>query len=393
VSKKYVIIGTSAAGLSAAATIRSHDASGEIVCFSRELSLPYNKCLLADYVSGELAQDQVYTKSLAWCNQQSISLKLGSDVISIVPDKKSLVLGDQEVICYDSLLVATGASFHTPSLSVQEGVFSLYTLEDAYRIVTYLQSRSVKNALIIGTGLTGLELGDALHSRGITVTFIEKEEHVFPALRNADASRYVQRALLSANVTIHTNTVIKSMKATQKKRFEVVLTTGHALQVDMVIYAGGIIPQSSLALQAGISIVDNAIVTTDHMETSHSGIYAAGDVALVKDRISGIYLRNTRWSDAVAQGMHAGLAMAGKPSKYPGIVAMAKSNFFGINYFQAGTGNEKNSVVHRNESTYTTYLMRDKKIARCLLLGESIEKISKIRNLLIKQELVSEKLL
>src|SRR5579872_4961635 len=105
-STRYVIIGASAAGIAAAQKLRQLDAVSEVVCIALEKEMPYNKCMLADYVAGIKSEDQIYTLRVEQAEQKNIQYRLGVSVTQIVPEKKQIIFFDGTHLTYDKLLLA-----------------------------------------------------------------------------------------------------------------------------------------------------------------------------------------------------------------------------------------------------------------------------------------------
>ncbi|MEM5817831.1 MAG: FAD-dependent oxidoreductase, partial [Desulfitobacterium hafniense] len=167
----YVIIGNSAAGVFAAEAIRGLDASGKITMISEENNRPYSRCLTSYYIGEEIAQDRIYIRDANFYAATGIDF-IPQKVEQVNDTEKSVTLQSGEVVSYDKLLIATGASPY--SLPVEgldlEGVFELRTLEDARKIMDF--APHVKEAVVMGAGLVGLKGAHALHELGIKVSII-----------------------------------------------------------------------------------------------------------------------------------------------------------------------------------------------------------------------------
>src|SRR3989338_2398589 len=109
-NNSYVVIGNSAAGLSAIESIRRFDKSSKIINISKEPHRPYSRCLLSYYLAGQ------YEKGILWIRPEDYYSKfdvepiLGTAVVKVDVKNKTAKLSNARKINFDKLLIATGAS-------------------------------------------------------------------------------------------------------------------------------------------------------------------------------------------------------------------------------------------------------------------------------------------
>ncbi len=344
--KTYIIIGTSAAGIAAVQKVRQADAQARIICFSEEAELPYNKCFLADFLGEQKDLSTVYTKSADFFSSLSIELYLATKVIAIDPVKKNVITHDGKSYYYTVLLLAVGAASRTPTCSYKknmQGFFPFYTLSDALTVQEWIKKEKPKNVLVMGAGLTGLEVADALRVHGVSVTVVEQQSRLLMRHSDTEGSDFITNAMKNCSVDLVLGVGVSEIVSNAHNCVtEVVFSDGTSKKVDLVIGALGSCARLELAESAGLAIQQGAVVTNEFLQTSDPAIFAAGDVVLVKNRITGELVRTALWPDAVAQGMYAGRAMTvvggdGKEvQEYPGVVPVATSSFFGVSFHSAG---------------------------------------------------------
>ena len=181
VSKKnYVIIGTSAAGVAAAMRLCELDEKANIVCVSDEKELPHNKCFIADVLARELDYERLFTLSQKKADELNISLLLGVRATRIDPQAHSITLSTGKTLNYDKLLLATGTRAYTPAIQgiQSNGVFTFHNLNDLHKIEQYAAQKHVKRAVVLGAGINGLEVADALRESGVHVAIVDHGERV-----------------------------------------------------------------------------------------------------------------------------------------------------------------------------------------------------------------------
>lgn len=392
-AKKFLIIGTSAAGIGAAVKLRSLDDSIDITCITAEVEMPYNRCLLADFVAGEKSLTQVSTKTQEFFDQNRITLMLNSRAVKIDPTNNQVVLESGKRLEYDMLFLGTGRVSRKLEIpgSDAAGVFSFYDLRDSTNIFDYTKNNSIKHATVIGAGLSGLECADALRGQNIAVSLIEMSPQVLAAQINKTGSDFlIKHMSKNYNVPVHlNNTVIRIVErgdVGNKVACGVVLADGTELETDMVIFAVGGQLSTPLAREAGIACEQGGILVNEFMQTNIPNIFAGGDVCMVKDQISGQLVQSCLWTDAIMQGMTAAHGMLGTPKAYPGVLIVTASPIFGTKFVTCGPVTLPNAVLDKQEVTgdgfYHCYFTQNKKLKGFVMVGK-IDNVGLLRKKLV----------
>jgi NAD(P)H-nitrite reductase large subunit len=256
----------------------------------------------------------------------------------------------------------------------KKGVFTFTTLDDAKAIDSFLDS--AKKAVVIGGGLIGISVTEALVKRGIDVTVIEMKETILNTILDGQASLMAEEVLRQAGVTTVTGHTVAEI--TGKDVVEgVILDSGDAILCDLVVVAIGVSPRSELALDAGIG-TNRGIVVDRHMATNQPDVYSCGDVAEAYDFVYEQNRLSPIWPNAYIGGKVAGYNMAGVETEYPGGTAMNSLNYFGIAITSAGMpappSNERYEVITREEGNiYQKVTLRGDFIVGMIFVG-NIEK-------------------
>jgi len=202
---------------------------------------------------------------------------------------------------------------------------------------------NAKSAVVIGGGLIGLSVTDALTKRGVKVTMVELQPKILSLLLDSQASDIVEGVVRAAGVNIVTGqsvTKITGKAGNEGQVGGVVLTSGDAVPCDLVIVAIGVIPRTDLALGTELK-VNRGIVVDNTMQTSVPDVYACGDVAEAYDFIAGMNRQLPLWPLAVEEGQVAGFNMAGVKTVYNGGTNMSSLKYFGIPIVSIGLANPK----------------------------------------------------
>ena len=211
--KRYLIIGASAAGVSAAAKIRQLDTDAEIVCFTAEKEMPYNKCFLADYLSGLKTREQTALRSETFFKENNIELKLGTFIKDIDVKNKKIVCHEEREHFYTKLLLATGGSVQLPDLKgiKADHVFSFYTLNDTQIILDYARLHGVKKVVIIGAGLSGLECADSLRGFVESIEVVERENQILSHQITEDGAEFIRQKMNEHGIAFTPNALVKEI--------------------------------------------------------------------------------------------------------------------------------------------------------------------------------------
>lgn len=390
--KTYLIIGNSAGGLAAMRTLRKLDAQATIVCISDESELPYNKCFIADYVAGAKTEQEVITLTDATIAELNIQMMLGARVVAIASDNRKVMLANGVSVTYDALLIATGSRAVLPpiqNLVRAENVVTFATYADAQKLRTTVAQSTARNAVVIGAGLSGLEVADALAMQGVNVTVIEQGAYPLARHVNAAGAQVIAQAMQHAGIILYAATAVKEIIYEHERAVAVMLADGQTIDTEFVVVAAGMRQNSELAADAGIQCDEHGIVVNEYMQTSVPNIYAAGDVIGVYDKLCGKRMASCTWPDAMQQGMHAAYAMHGAPKVYVGADIMVSSAFFGLKFTSCGfidTVPASYTVLERNQpGMYHRYLMQDGVLKGFILVGAT-HQLPKLKRALLLQE-------
>ncbi|MDF1592386.1 MAG: FAD-dependent oxidoreductase [Desulfobacterales bacterium] len=340
---RYIIIGGSAAAISAVEAIRSIDKRSPIDLFSDEKTPLFSRVLLPYYVAEELTKPLLNFRALDFFEENNITAHIGVRVKEISADAKTVQTETGETFEFDKLLLATGGKAIVPNIPGidKEGISTLKTMADADRVYNL----KGKKAVVIGAGSIGVESCISLMRRGLKVTLIEQLSQVLPTVFDDEAASIIKAVVEEMGIEVLTGE--RATRFTGNGRVQGVVTSTREIECDMVVLAVGVRPDITLAKGAGIEIGSLGGIKIDkQMLTSIPDIYAAGDVCETFDVARNTHFINAIWPMAVEQGQVAGLNMAGQTTEYGGSVRMNSiGNFIGFPAMSMG-------VTHPQECTY-----------------------------------------
>jgi NAD(P)H-nitrite reductase large subunit len=376
---KYTIIGACAAGIGAVEAIREVDPTGEIAVISEEACSHYSRPMISDFVSGKADVEKMKTRDDHFWQTHNANV-LCAKAISLNLDEHTVALEDGTKVVYEKLLLATGGKPFVPKMEGQDkdGVYTFTNIADAQRLAEKIEA-GAKSAVVIGGGLIGVSVTEALLKRGIKVTMVELQDKILSLLLDPKASDIVETAVRKAGVNIVTGQSVQKILGKPDNDREVggvILTKGETVPCDMVIAAIGVIPRTELATGTALKL-NRGIVVDNYMQTNVPGVYASGDVAEAYDFILNQNRLLPLWPLAVQEGKVAGYNMAGKQVDYTGGTNMSSLKYFGVPIVSIGMANPKEDpaleILTKQDSdrrVYKKLVLKDGVIVGMMFLGD-----------------------
>jgi len=397
---EYLIIGNSAGGIGAVEAIRETDKKNSITIISDEPYPAYSRPLISEYLSRERTLDEMLFRPADFYSQNNIDLMPGKSVKSLDLPQRLVELNSGEKITWKKLLLATGGIPIVPKMKGLDktGVFKFLTLDDAKAIDKFLKENS--RAVVIGGGLIGVSVSEALTKRGVKVTIVEMKDRVLNTILDERASAIAEEMLAESGIrVIVNNTVSEIIGETVVEG--VVLDSGETIPCDLVVIAIGVLPRTELVQGTEIK-VNRGIVVDRYMATSQAGVYSCGDVAESYDFVINTNRLTPIWPNAYIGGRVAGCNMAGVKTEYAGGTAMNSVNYFGLDITTAGTVNPLDGIAYEvitrdKDGIYQKVMLNNGLIAGIVFVKD-IEKSGMIFGLMrdkvnvsdFKQQLLSD---
>ncbi|HEV8547394.1 MAG TPA: FAD-dependent oxidoreductase [Polyangiaceae bacterium] len=312
-----VIVGAGAAGHAAAETLRNEGYTGRLTLIGADESPPVDRPNLSkDYLAGNAPEEWLPLRPPEFFRERAIELVLGNRVTAIDREGKRVSLEDGRTYDYDRLLLATGAEPVTLTVPGHRlpHVHYLRTLAESRAIIASLSG--VKRAVVIGAGFIGLEVAASLRERNVEVAVVAPGTLPLERVLGPELGKAIRALHERHGVRFHLGQTVASIEATH-----VVLSSGESVPADLVVAGIGVRPNVALAEWAGLA-TDQGITVDEFLQTSHPGIFAAGDNARFPDRRTGAKIRVEHWVVAERQGQVAARNMLG------GRVPYADAPFF-----------------------------------------------------------------
>lgn len=320
---KHLILGNGAAGITAAEKLRELNPDHQITIIGPEGVPTYSKCMLPDYVGGKLSREKLFIRSEDSYKGKNIRFIKGKKAARIDIEYKKVILEDGSSEEYDRLLVATGA---VPLIPPVEGLDN----ENFFIINSYGDAESIiknavpgQKALIIGAGLTGMEMAFSLTRLGMEATIVVRGGRLLSSQLDSDASCVLMNNLIKEGIKFIKGTSVSRIYIGQEGK-QAEFTDGQVLPFDMLLLASGTTSNIDMLKESGLKC-SRGVLVDEHMKASANDVFAAGDVAEALNSMSNGYVSCYIWSSAMAQGQCAAYNMSGIEKTFSNDSAMLSS--------------------------------------------------------------------
>ncbi|WP_024822005.1 MULTISPECIES: NAD(P)/FAD-dependent oxidoreductase [Aminobacterium] len=250
---------------------------------------------------------------------------LAPGAVPWIPPVKGL-LSDKEGYKQDLTEVMVGREYVSKE-KLAENIFVMRGADDARALDAFAEKSG--RAVVVGSGAIGLEVVEALHDRGLTVTLVEALPHLIAAM-DQDMAEKVNDRLSEWGVSVY-----KNIQLTEVKPDRVILSDGREIETDGVVFATGVRPNVTLAQSAGLS-VERGIVVNEKMQSSHPDIYVVGDAAQIRDAVTGRPILPLIGTLAMRQGLVASFNIMGQTMSLPPATVWGLSAIFDLHWGSVG---------------------------------------------------------
>lgn len=327
---KVVIIGGIAAGMSAAAKLRRTDPQASIKIIEKQNYISFGACGLPYYIGGQFDEsERMLVRTPQQVETLGIELMLQHEAVSVDAESKtvqikSLASGEIITESYDRLMIASGA--RAANLTIEnadlKNVYHVRTLEDGEKLKALLKVPQIQRIGVIGAGFIGLEIVDAIRHLGKEAVVFHNSERILNNVFDSEITNLLEEELVSDGVALMLNRKVIALKGTDT--VQAVITDQESIDVDAVIIAAGVRPNTEFVQMTGIKCLPNgAIIIDDEGRTSIPDIYAAGDCATVMHQLKKEPAYLPLATTANKLGRLVGSNLAGNHERFEGTLGSA----------------------------------------------------------------------
>ena len=366
----FLVLGNGAAGINAAKAIRERNKTCNIVMISNESVLSYNRPMLTKSMIAKFDANQIAIHDEAWYKENNITNILDKNVIDINTEEKVVTLEGDMKLKYDKCIYALGSESFIPPINghEKEGVIAIRRISDTDKINKLLPQ--VKNAVVIGGGVLGLEAAWELCKAKCNVTVLELAPSLMSRQLDEKSGQFLGNIIKQAGIQLKLNVKIDGIEGDASVT-GVKLGDGEVIPADLVVMSCGVRANTSVASSCGIE-VNKAVVVNEKMETNKEDIYACGDCAEFEN------INYAIWPQAVEMGKVAGANAAGDSLTYETVSAGLNFNGMNTSLFAIGD-NGKNpnkkyktvEFVDDQKQTYEKYYFVNNRLSGVILIGDT----------------------
>ncbi|MGW0896599.1 FAD-dependent oxidoreductase [Streptomyces goshikiensis] len=347
-AERLVVVGGDAAGMSAASQARRMrgPAELEIVAFERGHFTSYSACGIPYWIGGQVAErDDLIARTPDEHRARDIDLRTRTEVVELdVAGRRvrarDLDSGAESWTGYDRLVLATGARPVRPRLPGigAHGVHGVQTLDDGQRLMDTLERGGIRRAVVVGAGYIGVEMAEALVTRGYEVTVLHRGAQPMATL-DPDMGALVHRAMNGMGIrTVSGAEVTKVLTDEEGRAVAVATASGEEYPADVVVLGIGVEPRTALARAAGLPLGESGGILTDlsMRVRGHEDIWSGGDCVEVMDLVSGRTRHIPLGTHANKHGQVIGAGVGGGYATFPGVVGTAVSKVCDLEIARTG---------------------------------------------------------
>lgn len=326
---RIVILGNGIAGITAARHIRKYS-DFKITVISGETDYFFSRTALMYVYMGHMKFEHTQPYEDSFWDKNNIEL-VKDWILSIDFERKKMT-GENGSYEFDQLILALGSKPNMFGWKGQEllGVQGLYSFQDLQKMETSTQN--IKQAVIVGGGLIGIEMAEMLLSRNISVTHLVREKHFWDIVLPKEEAQLIDQHIISHGIDLRLETELEEIVADENGRVSAVKTkTGDLIPTQFVGLTVGVSPNVSILKNSDLKI-EKGILVDKYLKTNIPDIYAIGDCAQLvnppvdRKPIEAVWYTGRIMGETVAQTI-TGTLTAYKPG-----IWFNSAKFFDIEY-------------------------------------------------------------
>ena len=371
----YLLVGGGLASGNCARWLREEGADGSILLVGREPDLPYNRPEISKaYLQGTESREDVFFRAPDWYEEQRIGALTRVSVTGLSLAERTAELSNHDTVTFDQALIATGANVRRLQVPGCEltGIHYLRTLANSEAI---RDDASGKRVVLIGGSYIACEVAASLTERGSSCALVMLENVTLSRTFGEQAGRFFQSRLEEHGIEVHGDDSLERFEGSDGCVAKVVTKRGLELDAEAVVIGAGVVPDVTLARNAGLELgASGGVTANSRLQTATPGVYVAGDIAEYDSPIHGRRIRIEHWDVAFSQGKTVGLNMLGRNQPHDVVPYFFSdlSDWASLEY--VGPASEWDQEVVRgsiDDGEFAIFYLQDGRVAATLSVDRS----------------------
>ncbi|GAL10026.1 nitrite reductase [NAD(P)H] large subunit [Vibrio astriarenae] len=300
--QRIVVVGNGMVGHKFIDTLIASDRDDlDIITFSEEPRLAYDRVQLTSYFTGKTVEDLSLTDEVYY-QENGINYVVNEKVTQLHTENKQVITASGRIEAYDKLILATGSYPFVPPIpgNDQAHCHVYRTIEDLDAIE--LSSKESKSGVVIGGGLLGLEAANAIKNLGLETHVVEFAPRLMAVQLDDGGGALLRRKIEDLGVSVHTEKATTEIIAGESARYRMNFADGTHVETDMIVFSAGIRPQDELAKDTAIQLGERGgIAINNFCQTNLDDVYAIGECALWDNKIFGLVAPGYQMAKIAAQ--------------------------------------------------------------------------------------------
>jgi 3-phenylpropionate/trans-cinnamate dioxygenase ferredoxin reductase component len=372
---EYLLVGGGMAAANCARWLREEGADGAVLLATREPDPPYNRPPLSKgYLQNKETREEVLFRPDDWWQEQGIELMLRTSVMKLDPNERVATLSTKEEVEFDKALVATGSNVRRLRVDGCD-------LDRIHYLRTFANSDAIRaegnraeRVVLIGGSYIATEVAASLTwAHGVKCSLVMLEEVTLERFYGAKVGGFFQRVLEDHGVEVYGGQELERFEGSDGRVGKVVTKSGLELECDAVVIGAGVIPDTTLAAQAGLELGEaGGVKCSSGLESSVPGIFTAGDICEYDSPVHGRPMRIEHWDVAFNQGKTAALNMLGRGVEHDVVPYFFSdlADWSWMEYVGPGSGD---TVVRGSldDGDFTAFYLDGGRVTAALTVGRS----------------------
>jgi 3-phenylpropionate/trans-cinnamate dioxygenase ferredoxin reductase component len=372
---EHLLVGGGMAAANCARWLREEGADGAVLLVTREPDPPYNRPPLSKgYLQGKEPREDVLFRPDEWWREQDVELMLRTSVMRLDPGERVATLSTKEEVEFDKALLATGSNVRRLQVDGCD-------LDHIHYLRTFANSDAIRaegdraeRVVLIGGSYIATEVAASLTwAHGVKCSLVMLENVTLERFYGAKVGGFFQRVLEDHGIDVYGGQELDRFEGSDGGVRKVVTKSGLELECDAVVIGAGVIPDTTLAAQAGLELGEaGGVKCSGGLESSVRGIFAAGDICEYDSPVHGRPMRIEHWDVAFNQGKTAALNMLGRGVEHDVVPYFFSdlADWSWMEYVGPGSGD---TVVRGSldDGDFTAFYLDGGRVTAALTVGRS----------------------